>query len=561
MDTESGIVFGPRPMGAVPAHHVPHDGWYPPMEPHVAWHPSHGTTHCTPDMVPRVPTKAPHVDPLVPTTITAHRLTTQPDIRLPLALGLEPVHAPPNGVKLPLEPLASMLPRDPLVSPPLPLQPSASQVHVQDSGAPHVPPKAADVRLTNAVLGEDGDDVGIYAFDAPIAKCTNRTFARRTQGICKGVMSGVVAVVNARAVVQHTAQANLQQLMVEAMQGVVPAEEVGVSRPVTHGACHGAHQEVDVTPATKDEAPPHGMPAMAKADTHTLLGKHDQYSPLANAPMYPPDQHAETPMVRAPAGFTLAVHTGQQPTLVVPDFWHDCPDGATLMWQHHDGVKWDMVEPHWNQRLTNIWSSRGEVLTCRSMAELSDHGSFETYDDHPDMPHQWQVVMARSDEEGGHTDHPHLPTGVATPRNKRHTRRRTKDLRMVTVFRTAPSPEGEAPVVFPGDAELVWQWFGKNTSTAWVHKSGVRSTTRTRSRKSWHTFEPSTNTLFNRAWERCLPRISWLHKSGPTATGHTMGTRYTINFADYTQTSGDLQPCVQPIRLVAISPGDHRPQQ
>jgi hypothetical protein len=260
---------------------------------------------------------------------------------------------------------------------------------------------------------------------------------------------------------------------------------------------------------------------------------------------------------------TLAVHTGQQPTGGVPDFWGNCRGGARLMWQFDDGVKWDMVEPHWNQRLTNMWFDKECTGDCRSMAELLHDGLFETYEGHGGTRHQWDVWLESSESDGDpnvwlRNEHMRtgIPTGVATPRGRNGSLAFITDevwhsihLRMVTVFRTATSYEGAEAVDLSHIEEPEMQWqYG--------------------SRTSWQMFEPSAVDILNRALEEGLPLISWLHEpmrhgqhhvaGGTDDFTHNFRPRYTANFTDYTLTSGNGY--VRPIRLVAIKPGDHRRQ-
>ena len=193
------------------------------------------------------------------------------------------------------------------------------------------------------------------------------------------------------------------------------------------------------------------------------------------------------------------------------------------MWQYHDGVKWDMVPPHWDERLTDMWFNRGQF-------EPVDDGRFESCERNRGTHHQWQVEL---NFPGTDRFFEYIPYGSASKQNPPWLDDRP--LRMVTVFRTATSNEGAGPVVFPGDAELVWQY-----------GSG----------ESWQNFEPSNSVILNRALEEGLP-LTYVHVH-PNRR-HTRPTRYTVNFTDYTQTS-DNNRYVRPIRLVAITPGDHRPQ-
>ena len=229
----------------------------------------------------------------------------------------------------------------------------------------------------------------------------------------------------------------------------------------------------------------------------------------------------------------MAVQTGQEPTPSVPHFWRNATGGAfhwRVMWQSHDGAwdmvepKWDMVPPTWNQRLTIMWDNTPdfEIATER----------FESREGNCGTLHQWEVSIPRYES----TDGGEPPSGSAKKTNKpwlddRH-------LRMVTVFRTANSYAGAEAVPFPHEAELVWQY-------------GIAG--------SWQNFDPSASQVLNTARANGQPHISWVHKYRHPKTQEQRSTKYTANFTDLTQTSGDYDNTVRPIRLVAIASGDFRP--
>ena len=111
-----------------------------------------------------------------------------------------------------------------------------------------------------------------------------------------------------------------------------------------------------------------------------------------------------------------------------------------------------------------------------------------------------------------------------------------RELRMVTVFRTAHSYAGAVAVAVPDGAELVWQYDIN---------------------ESWQNFGPSASEVLNTAMANGQVSASWVHKYLHPKNGQR-STSYTANLTDFTQRSSDSGHRTRPIRLVAISPEDHR---